>query len=173
MVREESNAVENIGVEDIRKISKAIINEVGKVIVGKKEVIRNILIALLCKGHILLEGVPGVAKTELAKTFAVTLGCDFRRIQFTPDLLPSDIVGSVIFDQQKAQFYLRKGPIFTNILLADEINRAPPKTQAALLESMQEGQVTIEGKTNPLTPPFMVLATQNPLEQEGTYPLLP
>ncbi|MHA1835505.1 MAG: AAA family ATPase [Candidatus Odinarchaeia archaeon] len=160
-----------INIAEISKISKTIIQEVGKVIVGKKDVIRNVLIALLCKGHILLEGVPGVAKTELAKTFATTLGCEFRRIQFTPDLLPSDILGSVIFDQQKAQFYLRKGPIFTNILLADEINRAPPKTQAALLESMQEGQVTIEGKTHILPQPFMVLATQNPLEQEGTYPL--
>ncbi|MHA1409894.1 MAG: AAA family ATPase [Candidatus Odinarchaeia archaeon] len=162
---------ETVNVDNIRKISRAILNEVGKVIIGKRDVLRNVLIALLCKGHILLEGVPGVAKTELAKTFSTTLGCDFRRIQFTPDLLPSDILGSVIFDQQKAQFYLRKGPIFTNILLADEINRAPPKTQAALLESMQEMQVTIEGKTNLLPQPFMVLATQNPLEQEGTYPL--
>jgi MoxR-like ATPase len=160
-----------VNVEDIRKVSRAILNEVGKIIVGKRDVLRNVLVSLLSKGHILLEGVPGVAKTELAKAFATTLGCEFRRIQFTPDLLPSDILGSVIFDQQKAQFYLRKGPIFANILLADEINRAPPKTQAALLESMQEMQVTIEGKTNILPQPFLVLATQNPLEQEGTYPL--
>ncbi|MEM2109381.1 MAG: MoxR family ATPase [Candidatus Odinarchaeota archaeon] len=171
MVAVDEKTVESITVENIKNFSAAIIREVGKVIIGKKELIRNILIALLCRGHVLLEGVPGVAKTELAKSFATTLGCEFRRIQFTPDLLPSDILGSVIFDQQKAQFYLRKGPIFTNILLADEINRAPPKTQAALLESMQEFQVTIEGKTNPLNHPFMVLATQNPLEQEGTYPL--
>ena len=171
MVAVDEKTVESISVENIKNFSAAIIREVGKVIIGKKELIRNILIALLCRGHVLLEGVPGVAKTELAKAFATTLGCEFRRIQFTPDLLPSDILGSVIFDQQKAQFYLRKGPIFTNILLADEINRAPPKTQAALLESMQEFQVTIEGKTNPLNHPFMVLATQNPLEQEGTYPL--
>ncbi len=171
MVVADEKIIEQITVENIRNFSNAVIREVGKVIVGKKDLIRNILIALLCRGHVLLEGVPGVAKTELAKAFAKTLGCDFKRIQFTPDLLPSDILGSVIFDQQKAQFYLRKGPIFTNILLADEINRAPPKTQAALLESMQEFQVTIEGKANPLNHPFMVLATQNPLEQEGTYPL--
>ncbi|WEU39959.1 MAG: MoxR family ATPase [Candidatus Odinarchaeum yellowstonii] len=171
MAAVDEKIIEQISVENIRSFSNAVIREVGKVIVGKKDLIRNILIALLCRGHVLLEGVPGVAKTELAKTFSKTLGCDFKRIQFTPDLLPSDILGSVIFDQQKAQFYLRKGPIFTNILLADEINRAPPKTQAALLESMQEFQVTIEGRTNPLNHPFMVLATQNPLEQEGTYPL--
>ncbi len=171
MVVIDEKLLEQINVENIRNFSNAVIREVGKVIVGKKDLIRNILIVLLCRGHVLLEGVPGVAKTELAKTFAKTLGCDFKRIQFTPDLLPSDILGSVIFDQQKAQFYLRRGPIFTNILLADEINRAPPKTQAALLESMQEFQVTIEGKTNLLNHPFMVLATQNPLEQEGTYPL--
>ncbi|MFX0096326.1 MAG: AAA family ATPase [Candidatus Hodarchaeota archaeon] len=159
------------GVQDIRRTTRAVLNEVGKVIVGKRELLRNVLIALLCSGHVLLEGVPGVAKTELAKTFSKILGCDFKRIQFTPDLLPSDILGTVVFDQQKGSFYVRKGPIFTNILLADEINRAPPKTQAALLESMQEVQVTIEGKTHRLERPFMVMATQNPLEQEGTYPL--
>jgi len=158
-------------VQDIRRTTRAVLNEVGKVIVGKRELLRNVLIALLCSGHVLLEGVPGVAKTELAKTFSKILGCDFKRIQFTPDLLPSDILGTVVFDQQKGSFYVRKGPIFTNILLADEINRAPPKTQAALLESMQEVQVTLEGKTHRLERPFMVMATQNPLEQEGTYPL--
>lgn len=167
----EEQAKSQYGVEDIRRTTRAVLNEVGKVIVGKRELLRNVLIALLCSGHVLLEGVPGVAKTELAKAFSKILGCDFKRIQFTPDLLPSDILGTVVFDQQKGNFYVRKGPIFTNILLADEINRAPPKTQAALLESMQEVQVTIEGKTHQLERPFMVMATQNPLEQEGTYPL--
>ncbi|MFB0543194.1 MAG: AAA family ATPase [Candidatus Bathyarchaeia archaeon] len=148
-----------------------VIDEVQKVIVGKRDVLENILIALLSDGHVILEGVPGIAKTMMAKNVARTLGCEFRRIQFTPDLLPADIVGTYVYEPNKGSFYLRKGPIFANIVLADEINRAPPKTQSALLECMQEKQVTIEGNTLLLPGPFMVLATQNPIELAGTYPL--
>ncbi|MEX2723637.1 MAG: AAA family ATPase [Candidatus Freyarchaeota archaeon] len=146
-------------------------SEVNKFIVGKSDILEYIFIALMCDGHVLLEGVPGVAKTYMAKTFAQTLGCSFKRIQFTPDLLPSDILGTYVFDQKSSEFSFREGPVFANIVLADEINRAPPKTQSALLEAMQEKQVTIEGVRHPLPKPFMVLATQNPIEQEGTYPL--
>jgi len=128
-------------------------------------------ISLLGGGHALLEGVPGIAKTVMAKSFAQTLGCEFKRVQFTPDLLPSDVVGTTIYDPKAGTFKMRKGPIFTNILLADEINRSPPKTQAALLEAMAEKQVTVEGTTFKLEDPFLVIATQNPIEQEGTYPL--
>jgi MoxR-like ATPase len=145
--------------------------EVGKVVVGKSEEIRLIFACLLAGGHLLLEGVPGVAKTTIARAIASSLSLDFQRIQFTPDLLPSDIIGNYVFDQKTSDFRLRKGPIFGNIVLADEINRASPKTQSALLEAMQEKQVTIEGATMKLPPPFMVLATQNPIEFEGTYPL--
>jgi len=145
--------------------------EVGKVVVGKSEEIKLIFACLLAGGHLLLEGVPGVAKTTIARAIASSLSLDFQRIQFTPDLLPSDIIGNYVFDQKSSDFRLRKGPIFGNIVLADEINRASPKTQSALLEAMQEKQVTIEGATMKLPPPFMVLATQNPIEFEGTYPL--
>ena len=149
----------------------AFMENASKVLVGYEQVSECLITALLCKGHILLEGPPGVAKTTLAKTFARLVDASFKRVQFTPDLLPTDIVGTMIFDPKKAEFRMRKGPIFTNILLADEINRASPKTQSALLEAMEERQVTIEGNTYRLDEPFIVIATQNPVEQEGTYPL--
>jgi MoxR-like ATPase len=145
--------------------------EAAKVIVGQEEVFEQVLVAFLSGGHVLLEGVPGVAKTLIAKTLARLIDADFGRIQFTADLMPSDVVGTQVFEINKGSFYLKKGPIFTNIVLADEINRAPAKTQSALLEAMEERQVTIEGARYPLDPPFMVLATQNPVEYEGTYPL--
>ncbi|MBL8865536.1 MAG: MoxR family ATPase [Planctomycetia bacterium] len=150
-----------------RKVSA----EVSKVVVGAEPVVESLLIALLAGGHVLLEGVPGVAKTTLSKVFAKLLGCQYQRIQFTPDLLPSDVTGTSIYDRNANDFVLRKGPIFTQVLLADEINRAPAKTQSALLEAMQEYQVTVDGQTIPLTKPFMVMATQNPIEQEGVYRL--
>jgi MoxR-like ATPase len=148
-----------------------ITHEARKVIVGQDVMIERILIGLLTGGHILLEGVPGLAKTLTVKTLCQTIHAKFQRIQFTPDLLPADVVGTVIYNQQRGEFTPKKGPIFTNLLLADEINRAPAKVQSALLEAMQELQVTIGDTTHPLTPPFMVMATQNPIEQEGTYPL--
>jgi MoxR-like ATPase len=148
-----------------------VITEVSRVVVGMEAVTHQFLIALLAGGHVLLEGVPGVAKTTLAKTFARVLGTQYQRIQFTPDLLPSDVTGTYIFDRKQNDFVLRRGPIFCQVLLADEVNRAPAKTQSALLEAMQENQVTIEGTTLPLPRPFMVLATQNPVEQEGVYRL--
>jgi MoxR-like ATPase len=143
----------------------------NKVVVGMDDVIQQMLIAILAGGHVLLEGVPGVAKTTLSKLFARILGCEYQRIQFTPDLLPSDVTGTSIFDRRTNDFVLRKGPIFCQILLADEINRAPAKTQSALLEAMQEYQVTVDGQTLSLPQPFFVLATQNPVEQEGVYRL--
>jgi MoxR-like ATPase len=149
----------------------AIKNEMQKVIVGQDEMIDALLIGLLCDGHILLEGVPGLAKTTTVNTLAKTLGLDFKRVQFTPDLLPSDIIGTEIYDPQKNSFKVKKGPIFTNLLLADEINRAPAKVQSALLEAMQERQVTIADETFKLDYPFLTLATQNPIEQEGAYSL--
>ncbi len=152
-------------------IAQAIIREVARAYIGSPQVTEALLTALVAGGHVLIEGVPGVAKTTLVKSFAHTLGCGYRRIQFTPDLLPSDITGTYILDMRTSEFVLRQGPVFTNILLGDEINRAPAKTQSALLEAMQERQVTIEGETRPLGAPFMVLATQNPIEHEGTYPL--
>jgi MoxR-like ATPase len=145
--------------------------ETGRVIVGQKPMLERVLIGLLCNGHVLLEGVPGLAKTLTVRTFADALSAVFQRIQFTPDLLPADLVGTVIYNQQAASFTVRKGPIFANVILADEINRAPAKVQSALLEAMQERQVTIGNSTFPLPSPFIVLATQNPVEQEGTYPL--
>jgi MoxR-like ATPase len=152
-------------------VAEHIFSEIGKVIVGQEKVIEQILIAIFAEGHALLEGVPGTAKTLMVKTLARILGVKFTRIQFTPDLMPSDITGTNVFNIQQSQFYLRHGPIFTDILLADEINRTPPKTQAALLEAMEERQVTIDGESYELSPIFTVLATENPIEYEGTYPL--
>ena len=156
---------------DVSRAGKAVVDEVAKVIVGKKRVLEDVLMSILADGHVLFEDFPGLAKTLTANTFAQASGCIFKRIQFTPDLLPSDITGSYVYDKEKGTFVFHPGPIFTNILLADEINRAPPKVQSALLEAMQEKQVTIEGVTHKLPRPFIVLATQNPIEQEGTYPL--
>lgn len=155
----------------IRVLREKVVAEVGRFVVGMNHITEQMLIALLAGGHILLEGVPGIAKTTLSKTFARVLGTQFQRIQFTPDLLPSDVTGTFIFDRKQNEFVLRRGPIFCQVLLADEVNRAPAKTQSALLEAMQENQVTIEGTTLPLPQPFMVLATQNPVEQEGVYRL--
>jgi len=148
-----------------------ILAELSRVIVGKEDVLERILAGILSNGHVLIEDVPGLAKTLIAQLFAQGLDLDFKRIQFTPDLLPSDITGSFLYDQKEGRFEFRRGPVFTNLLLADEINRATPKTQAALLEAMQEVQVTIEGERFALAPPFLVIATQNPIELEGTYPL--
>src|SRR5215471_356588 len=149
----------------------AIRAEVAKALIGQHAIIDQVLIALLAGGHVLIEGVPGLGKTLLVRALAKTFDGRFARIQFTPDLMPADVTGHTLYDQATRQFTTRKGPVFTNLLLADEINRAPAKTQAALLEVMQEGQVSIEGTAHPLDPPFMVLATQNPIEQEGTYAL--
>ncbi|MGI8708194.1 MAG: AAA family ATPase [Actinomycetota bacterium] len=151
--------------------SGRLLDEIERVIVGKRDVLELILIGILARGHILLEDFPGLAKTLIARSFAEVLGMEFHRIQFTPDLLPADITGSSIYDQREGRFEFRKGPIFTNLVLGDEINRAPPKTQAALLEAMQENQVTVEDVTYPLAEPFVVIATENPIEYEGTYPL--
>lgn len=155
----------------IKELRERTLTEIGRIVVGMDRVAYRFLIALLAGGHVLLEGVPGVAKTTLSKTFAQILGIQYQRIQFTPDLLPSDVTGTYVLDRKTNEFVLRRGPIFCQVLLADEINRAPAKTQSALLEAMQEYQVTIEGTTLPLEPPFMVLATQNPVEQEGVYRL--
>ncbi|HSD87338.1 MAG TPA: MoxR family ATPase [Kofleriaceae bacterium] len=155
----------------VNQLAGAITAEVGRAFIGSPAITEALLTALLARGHVLIEGYPGVAKTTLVKAFSQTLGCNYRRIQFTPDLLPSDITGTYILDMRTNQFVLREGPVFTNVLLGDEINRAPAKTQSALLEAMQEQQVTIEGETRELSAPFIVLATQNPIEQEGTYPL--
>ncbi len=148
-----------------------ILTETSKVIVGQRALLEGLIIGLLCNGHILLEGVPGLAKTTAVSALARTIDAVFSRLQFTPDLLPADLIGTLIYEQQKGDFYTKKGPIFANVILADEINRAPAKVQSALLEAMQEHQVTIGGTTYPLDEPFLVLATQNPIEQEGTYPL--
>ena len=158
-------------VQEIGEICVRVLGEVGKVIVGKKDVVEKLLVALLARGHVLIEDYPGLAKTLMAKTLAQSLGLHFKRVQFTPDLLPADITGSYVYNQRTGDFELRRGPIFTNILLADEINRAPPKTQSALLEAMQERQVTLDGVTYRLEEPFLVIATQNPIEFEGVYPL--
>ena len=161
----------NARVREESRFVAAVKAEVGRVIVGQQYLVDRLLVALLCDGHILIEGVPGLAKTLSVHTLAQTIGAQFVRIQFTPDLLPADVTGTLIFNPQEGQFHTRKGPIFTNILLADEVNRAPAKVQSALLEAMQERQVSIGGTTFPLPQPFMVLATQNPIESEGTYPL--
>ena len=156
---------------EVQETCARIIDEVERAVVGKREPLELILMGLLADGHVLLEDYPGLAKTLAARSFAQVTSTGFSRIQFTPDLMPSDVTGSSIWNQRESDFDFRPGPIFTNLLLADEINRAPPKTQAALLEAMQERQVTIEGETHTLPPPFLVLATQNPIEYEGTYPL--
>jgi len=160
-----------IGIPEVSEISQQVIAEVERAIVGKNALLRKIMAACLAGGHVLLEDYPGLGKTILAKSLAAALGLDFKRIQFTPDLLPGDITGSYIFNRERNQFELRKGPVFANIILADEINRASPKTQSALLEAMQEVQVTLEGETMKLGEPFIVIATQNPIEYEGTFPL--
>jgi MoxR-like ATPase len=156
---------------DVRDHCDRILDEVGKAVVGKRGPLELVLMGLLADGHVLLEDVPGLAKTLAARSFAAVTGLGFARVQFTPDLLPSDVTGSSIWNQRDADFEFRPGPIFANLLLSDEINRAPPKTQAALLEAMQEHQVTVDGTTHRLERPFLVLATQNPIEYEGTYPL--
>jgi MoxR-like ATPase len=158
-------------VRGIKDAAMKVKENVERVIVGKGEVVEMAIVALLCEGHILLEDVPGLGKTVLAKSLARSLGCSFRRIQCTPDLLPSDITGTYIFNQKKSDFEFRPGPIMSQVVLADEINRATPRTQSALLEAMQERQVTAEGETKPLPRPFLVMATQNPIELEGTFPL--
>jgi MoxR-like ATPase len=158
-------------VTDVAASCERILEQVERAIVGKRDVLELVLLGLLADGHILLEDVPGLAKTLIARSFAQATSLSFSRIQFTPDLMPSDVTGSSIFNQRTTDFEFRPGPVFANLVLADEINRAPPKTQAALLEAMQEGQVTTEGETRRLPPPFVVLATQNPIEYEGTYPL--
>jgi len=154
-----------------RQALAAVRAEVTKAVVGQDQVVTGLLIALVADGHVLLEGVPGVAKTLLARTLAATLSLSAKRVQFTPDLMPGDVTGSLVYDARMAEFTFREGPVFTNILLADEINRTPPKTQAALLEAMEERQVSVEGRPRPLPNPFLVAATQNPVEYEGTYPL--
>jgi MoxR-like ATPase len=157
--------------DNVRQIADRLTSNVEKVIVGKHQEVRLTLIALLCRGHSLIEDVPGVGKTMLAKSIARSIGCSFKRIQFTPDLLPSDITGVSIFNQANREFEFRQGPIFAQIVLADEINRATPKTQSALLEAMEERQATVDGVTHRMPDPFLVLATQNPIEYEGTFPL--
>jgi len=156
---------------DVQRIAQTVKDNVARVIVGKDDVVELLLVALLCEGHVLLEDVPGIGKTTLAKTLARSLGCSFQRIQFTPDLLPSDVTGVSVYNQKIGEFEYKPGPVMTQILLADEINRAGPRTQAALLEAMEERQVTVDGVTRPLPRPFLVLATQNPIELEGTFPL--
>ena len=156
---------------EVSVVAGRVLDEVERAVVGKRDALELVLIGMLADGHVLLEDFPGLAKTLIARSFAQVASMDFRRIQFTPDLMPSDVTGSSIFNQRAGDFEFRPGPVFTNLLLADEINRAPPKTQAALLEAMQERQVTIEGDTRLLAQPFLVLATQNPIEYEGTYPL--
>ncbi|HZT14642.1 MAG TPA: MoxR family ATPase [Gaiellaceae bacterium] len=160
-----------IDLDEVGRRCDAILDEVERAVVGKRGALELLLLGLLADGHVLIEDYPGLAKTLMARSFAQVTSLDFSRIQFTPDLMPSDVTGSSVFDQRNAAFVFRPGPVFANLLLADEINRAPPKTQAALLEAMQEQQVTTEGETRRLEPPFLVLATQNPIEYEGTYPL--
>lgn len=163
--------MDGLKIDEAGQTCQRIVGQVKKVIVGKDAVLEKVMLALLANSHVLFEDYPGLAKTLLARSFAMSMGCDFSRIQFTPDLLPADITGTYVYNVKSGDFELRKGPVFTNILLADEINRAPPKTQAALLEAMQERQTTLDGKTHLLRDPFIVMATQNPIEYEGVYPL--
>lgn len=160
-----------VSAQQIQEISRSVKENVSKVIVGKNEVVNQILVALFCRGHVLLEDLPGTGKTMLAKTISRSIACDCKRIQFTPDLLPSDVTGINFYNQKEEEFLFKPGPVFTNIILADEINRATPRTQSSLLECMEERQVTIDGVTHKLEEPFLVLATQNPLETQGTFPL--
>ncbi|HEY8019748.1 MAG TPA: MoxR family ATPase [Thermoanaerobaculia bacterium] len=160
-----------MAIDEIRELGTALQRSIGRALVGQEEAVRLLFIALLSEGHLLLEGPPGTGKTLLARSFAASVELDFKRIQFTPDLMPGDLLGTSLFNFQTSAFTLAKGPVFTELLLGDEINRTPPKTQAALLEAMQERTVTIDGTSHPLSPGFMVVATQNPIEQEGTYPL--
>jgi len=163
--------LEGLKVEDAGEKCRQVVDQVKKVIVGKEPVLEKVMLAILANSHILFEDYPGLAKTLLARSFAMSMGCNFSRIQFTPDLLPSDITGTYVYNVKNGEFDLRRGPVFTNWLLADEMNSAPPKTQAARLEAMQERQTTLDGKTHVLTDPFIVMATQNPIEYEGVYPL--
>jgi MoxR-like ATPase len=160
-----------LAIDEVARLSRQVMDEVERVVIGKRRVLELVLIAVLADGHVLIEDYPGLAKTLIARSFASVARLDFKRIQFTPDLMPSDVTGSFLYNQRSGDFVFRPGPVFANFLLADEINRAPAKTQAALLEAMQEKQVTIEGTTHLLQPPFIVMATQNPIEYEGTYPL--
>ena len=160
-----------LSIAELGEHARALRTQVAHAFIGQTEVFDQVLLALLASGHVLIEGVPGLGKTLLVRALAASVGCSFGRVQFTPDLMPADVTGHAIYDPKTERFQIRRGPVFANLLLADEINRAPAKTQAALLESMQEGQVTIEGRRFPLPAPFMVVATQNPIEQEGTYPL--
>ena len=162
---------QSVEVEEIAMLFVKVKNEVGKVLIGQEELVDMLLIALLSGGNVLLEGVPGIAKTLAARALAKTISTDFSRIQFTPDLMPADILGTTVFNMKDSEFEFRSGPIFSNIILIDEVNRAPAKTQAALIEVMEERQVTTEGKTYPMSFPFFIIATQNPVEQEGTYKL--
>lgn len=169
--RQRAEGTVNVGPQGIQKLSTAVIDQISEVIVGKRDTVAECVLALLCGGHVLIEDVPGVGKTTLAKAISRSIGGEFRRVQFTPDLLPSDITGSSIFNQNTREFEYRPGPIFTNVILVDEVNRATPKTQSALLEAMEERQVSSDGVTRPLPEPFFVLATQNNIEMTGTYPL--
>jgi MoxR-like ATPase len=156
---------------DVMRTASVVLDEIERAVVGRRDTLEHVLIAVLAGGHVLLEDLPGLGKTQIARSFATVLGLQFSRVQFTPDLLPADLTGSSLYDPRTSQFVFHAGPIFTNVLLADEINRTPPKTQSALLEAMQERQVTVDGQTMPLPDPFVVLATDNPIEYEGTYPL--
>jgi MoxR-like ATPase len=167
----EAKVTDNVSIEAIKPFAERLITNLERVIVGKRQTLELVLVGLLCQGHILIEDVPGVGKTMLARSLAKSLGCSFSRIQFTPDMLPSDVTGVSVFNQVTRQFEFRPGPLMTQILLADEINRATPKTQSALLEAMEEKQTTVDGITHKLPNPFLVLATQNPIEYEGTFPL--
>ncbi|HET6634536.1 MAG TPA: AAA family ATPase, partial [Streptomyces sp.] len=157
--------------DSARSALEALRTEISKAVVGQDAAVTGLVVALLCRGHVLLEGVPGVAKTLLVRALAAALELDTKRVQFTPDLMPSDVTGSLVYDSRTAEFSFQPGPVFTNLLLADEINRTPPKTQASLLEAMEEHQVSVDGTPRPLPEPFLVAATQNPVEYEGTYPL--
>jgi MoxR-like ATPase len=165
------NDQSDMPISEVGRLARAVLNSVSTVVVGKRDALELVLAGILAGGHVLLEDLPGLGKTLTARSFAQALGLEFRRLQFTPDLLPADVTGSFLYDQRRSDFTFRAGPVFTNLLLADEINRTPPKTQAALLEAMQEKQVSVEGVTYRLEPPFHVLATANPIEYEGTYPL--